>query len=219
VDPKDETYRRILQWDMPDRGDVSAAPVISLAVGLGVPTAVVAFVVGWSALSWTAHRQLILWSAALAGPVVAFAVVAARAGRGPRKRLRTAVLAVLAVSVLMVWVVGLLIGSARPTVVELRSELDHLGVPYPSVPGSETSTGNRFCRKFCVAVARDFRVPRKGQENQVRLFVDALMRAGWQVPQGVDPADTTEVYRGGVKASIGGGVAGGDVQVELTSSS
>jgi len=219
VDPKDEAYRRIRQWDMPERGDVSAGPAISLAVGLAVPTAVVAFLLGWSALSWTPHRQLILWLAALAGPSVGLAVVVVRAGRGPRKRLRTALLAVLAVSVVLAWAVGLLIGSARPTVVELRSELDHLGVPYASVPGSEVTDGNRFCRRFCVSVARDFRVPRSGQENQVQLFVDALMRAGWQVPEGVDPADTTEVHRGLVKASIGGGVAGGDVQVELTSAS
>ena len=217
MDPKDEAYRRILAWDMPDQGDVSAAPAITLAVGLAVPTAVVAFLVGWLALSWTAHRQLIVWVAALAGPAVALAVVAIRAGRGSRKRLRTAVLAVLGVSVVLAWAVSLLIGSARPTVVELRSELDHLGVPYASVAGSEVVEGNRFCRRFCVSVARDFRVPRSGQENQVRLFVDALIAGGWEVPEGVDPADTTELHRGPVKASIGGGVAGGDVQVELTS--
>jgi len=217
VDPKDEARRRILEWDMPDRGDVSAAPAISLATGLAVPTAVVAVLVGWSALSWTAHRQLVVWVAALAAPAVAFAVVAIRAGRGSRKRLRTAVLAVLAGSVVLVWVVSLLIGSARPTVIELRSEHDHLGMPYASVPGSEVVAGNRFCRRFCVSVARDYLVPRSGQENQVRLFVDALIAVGWQLPEGVDPADTTELYRGRVKASIGGGVAGGDVQVELTS--
>ncbi len=68
-----------------------------------------------------------------------------------------------------------------------------------------------------MSVARDYLVPRSGQENQVRLFVDALIAVGWQLPEGVDPADTTELYRGRAKASIGGGVAGGDVQVELTS--
>jgi hypothetical protein len=219
MDPKDDAYRRILDWDMPERGDTSAAPAISWAVGLALPTAVVALTIGWLALGWTPHRRLIVWVAALAGPAVAFATVAVRAGRGPRRRLRTAALAVLGVSLVVGWTVFLLLGSSRPTVVELRAEQDHLGVPYAPVAGSEVVEGNRFCRKFCASVARDYRVPRPGQEDQVTLFIQALLRAGWQVPAGVDPADTTVVERGGVKASVGGGVAGGDVQVELTSSS
>ncbi|HYT25484.1 MAG TPA: hypothetical protein VEP73_03245 [Actinomycetota bacterium] len=217
MDRKDDAYRRILEWDMPERGDTSAAPAISWAVGLALPVALAAFLVGWLALGWTAHRQAIVWLAALAGPAVGLAVVGVRAGRGPWQRLRTALLAVGAAVLVMAWVVGLLLGSSRPTTVELRSELDHLGVPYASVPGSEVAEGNRFCRRFCVSVARDFRVPRSGQENQVTMFIDALVRAGWKVPPGVRQADTTEVLRGGVKASVGGGVAGGDVQVELTS--
>lgn len=199
-DEKRAAYQRILSWDMPDGGDVSAARAITVATWLAVPITVAALVLGWLALDWTAHRAVVTWVAALAGPLVGLATVLATSARGSRRRLRTGLIAVLLEGVLLAWVVVLLLGAARATETELRSALDHLRVPYAAVPGSDQVEGNRRCKPSCTTVSRLYKVPVHRGEDPPTVFLGALARDGWVAPEG-DISQAVSVVKGDVELS------------------
>jgi hypothetical protein len=215
-DQKQAAYQRILSWDMPDRGDVSAARAIVLATWVALPATVVAGVLGWLAFDWTAHRAVVTWVASLAGPALGLATVLALCARGSRKRLRTGLLALLAESVVLVWAVAVLLGSARVTETELRSALDHLRVPYALVPGSEQVEGNRRCKPRCTTVSRTYRVPPRRGEDPPTEFLRALAADGWVPPEGGDVAQSVAVVKGGVEISPGPTATPDEVRVEAT---
>jgi hypothetical protein len=216
-DRKQAAYQRILTWEMPDRGDASAARAITWATWLALPSTVVALALGWLALDWTAHRALVTWLAALAGPAVGLGTVLALCARGSRKRLRTGLLAVALEGLLLAWVVTLLLGSARATETELRSALDHLDVPYQVVPGSERVEGNRRCNPSCTLVARVYRLQVPAGADPPTLFLDALGRDGWQPPEGGDVSRAVSVVKGGVELSPAPTGTADEVRLEATS--
>jgi hypothetical protein len=215
-DGKQAAYQRILSWDMPDRGDVSAARAITLATWLAVAATVVALVVGWLALDWTAHRAVVTSLAAVAGPAVGLATVLALCGRGSRKRLRTGLVVMVLEGLLLSWVVLLLLGSTRATATELRSAFDHLDVPYAMVPGSEQVEGNRRCKPTCTLVARTYRVPAPSGADPPTLFLEALGRDGWVPPEGGDLSKAVAVVKGGIEMSPAPTGAPDEVRVEAT---
>jgi hypothetical protein len=215
-DQKQASYQRILAWDMPDRGDVSAAKAITLATWLAVPTTIVALVVGWLALDWTAHRAVVTSLAALAGPAVGLATVLVLCGRGSRKRLRTGLVAVVLEGLVLSWVVLLLLGSSRPTATELRSAFDHLDVPYAMVPGSEQVEGNRRCKPTCTLVARTYRVQAPAGVDPPSLVLDALGKDGWVPPEGGDLSKAVSVVKGGIQMSPAPTGVADEVRLEAT---
>jgi len=216
-DRRHAAYRRILDWDMPDKGDVSAARAIAVATWLALPTTVVGLVVGWLAFDWTAHRALVTWVAALAGPAVGLAAVLVLVGRGSRRRLRAGLLVVLAEGVLFAWVVTLLLGSSRATEAELRSGLDHVHVPYAVVQGSEQVEGNRRCKPDCTVVSRVYKVPVQRGEDPPTLFLQALGRDGWTPPEGGDVSKAVSVVKGNVELSPAPTANRDEVRLEATS--
>ncbi|HEX6678146.1 MAG TPA: hypothetical protein VF486_24400 [Actinomycetes bacterium] len=216
-DRKQAAYQRILDWDMPDKGDVSAARAIAVATWLALPTTVVGLVVGWLALGWIAHRALVTWVAALAGPVVGLAVVLFLVGRGSRRRLRAGLLAVLAEGVLFAWVVTLLLGSTRATETELRAALDGVHIPYAVVQGSENVEGNRRCKPECTVVSRVYKVPAQRGEDPPTLFLQALARDGWTPPEGGDVSKAVSVVKGNVDLSPAPTSNRDEVRLEATS--
>jgi len=216
-DRKQAAYQRILDWEMPDRGDVSAARAIAVATWLALPTTVVGLVVGWLAFDWIAHRALVTWLAALAGPAVGLATVLVLVGRGSRRRLRAALLSVLVEGVLFAWVVTLLLGSSRATETELRSALDHAHVPYAVVQGSEQVEGNRRCKPSCTIVSRVYKVPVQRGEDPPTLFLQALARDGWVSSEGGDVSKAVSVVKGGVDLSPAPTAKRDEVRLEATS--
>jgi hypothetical protein len=215
-DRKQAAYQRILAWEMPDRGDVSAAKAITVATWLAVPTTIVALVVGWLALDWTAHRAVVTSLAALAGPAVGLATVLVLCGRGSRKRLRTGLVAAVLEGLVLSWVVLLLLGSSRPTETELRSALDHIDVPYAAVPGSEQVEGNRRCKPSCTLVARTYRVQAPRGADPPTLFLQALSRDGWVPPEGGDVSKAVSVVKGGIEMSPAPTGVADEVRLEAT---
>jgi hypothetical protein len=200
-DEKRGAYQRILSWDMRDRGDVSAARAITVATWLTLPVALVALVVGWLALDWTAHRALITWVAALVGPALGLATVLALCARGSRRRLRAGLVVILVEGAVVAWVVLLLLGSARATQTELRSAIDHLDVPYSAVPGSDQVEGSRRCKPACTTVSRVYKVPFHRGEDPPTVFLAALARDGWVAPEGEDISKAVSVVKGNVELS------------------
>jgi hypothetical protein len=216
-DRKQAAYQRILDWDMPDGGDVSAARAIAVATWLALPTTVVGLVVGWLALGWIAHRALVTWVVALAGPAVGLAAVLVLVGRGSRRRLRAALLAVLVEGALFAWVVMLLLGSSRATETELRSALDHVHVPYAAVQGSQQVEGNRRCKPGCTVVSRLYKVPVQRGQDPPTLFLQALARDGWTPPEGGDVSKAVSVVKGNVELSPAPTANRDEVRLEATS--
>jgi hypothetical protein len=215
-DRKQAAYQRILSWNMPDRGDVSAAKAITLATWLAVPTTIVVLVVGWLALDWTAHRAVVTSLAAVAGPAVGLATVLVLCGRGSRKRLRTGLVVMVLEGLVLSWVVLLLLGSTRPTATELRSAFDHLDVPYAEVPGSEQVEGNRRCKPTCTLVARTYRVQAPAGADPPTLFLQALNRDGWEPPEGGDLSSAVSVVKDGIDMSPAPTRVPDEVRVEAT---
>ena len=216
-DEKRAAYQRILSWDMRDRGDASAARAITVASWLALPIAVAALVLGWLALDWTAHRAVVTWVAALAGPAVGLATVLALCARGSRKRLRTGLIAMLLESAVLVWVVLLLLGAARATETELRSALDHIHVPYAAVAGSEQVEGNRRCKPSCTTVSRVYKVPFQRGQDPPTVFLGALARDGWVAPEGADISKAVSVVKGNVELSPAPTGRPDEVRLEATS--
>jgi hypothetical protein len=216
-DRKQAAYQRILDWDMPDKGDVSAARAIVVATWLALPATVLGLVLGWLALDWTAHRAVVLWLAVLAGPAVGLATVLALCAHGSRKRLRTGLIAVLVEGVLLAWVALLLLGSTRATETELRSALDHVQVPYQVVAGSEQVEGNRRCKPSCTIVSRLYRLPDQAGEDPPTVFLRALARDGWVSAEGGDVSQAVSVVKGGVELSPAPTAKRDEVRLEATS--
>jgi hypothetical protein len=218
-DQKKAAYQRILAWEMPDRGDVSAARAIALATWLALPTTVLGLVLGWLAFDWTAHRAVVTWVAALAGPAVGLATVLVLCGRGSRKRLRTGLAAVLVEGALFAWVVLLLLGSSRATETELRSALDHVDVPFQVVQGSERVEGNRRCKPDCTVVSRLYKVEAPRGEDPPTVFLRALARDGWVSPEGGDVSKAVSLAKGNVELSPAPTGNRDEVRLEATSRS
>jgi hypothetical protein len=216
-DDKRAAYQRILSWDMRDRGDVSAARAVTVATWLTLPISVVALVVGWLALDWTAHRAVVTWAAALVGPAVGLATVLALCARGSRKRLRTGLIAILVEGVVVVWVVVLLLGAARATETELRSAIDHIDVPYSAVPGSDQVEGSRRCKPSCTTVSRLYKVPFHRGEDPPTVLLAALARDGWVSPEGEDISKAVSVVKGNVELSPAPTGRPDEVRLEATS--
>ncbi|HEY2958347.1 MAG TPA: hypothetical protein VGM21_09075 [Actinomycetota bacterium] len=216
-DDKRAAYQRILSWDMRDRGDVSAARAVTVATWLTLPISVVALVVGWLALDWTANRAVVTWAAALVGPAVGLATVLALCARGSRKRLRTGLIAILVEGVVVVWVVVLLLGAARATETELRSAIDHIDVPYSAVPGSDQVEGSRRCKPSCTTVSRLYKVPFHRGEDPPTAFLAALARDGWASPEGEDISKAVSVVKGNVELSPAPTGRPDEVRLEATS--
>jgi hypothetical protein len=216
-DQKKATYQRILAWDMPDRGDVSAARAIAVATWLALPTTVLGLVLGWLAFDWIAHRAVVTWVAALAGPAVGLATVLVLCGRGSRKRLRTGLVAVLVEGVLFAWVVLLLLGSTRATETELRSALDHVDIPFQVVQGSEQVEGSRRCKPDCTVVSRVYKLEVPRGEDPPTVFLQALARDGWVSPEGGDVSKAVSLVKGNVELSPAPTARRDEVRLEATS--
>jgi hypothetical protein len=218
-DEKKAAYQRILAWEMPDRGDVSAARAIALATWLALPTTVLGLVLGWLALDWIAHRAVVTWMAALAGPAVGLATVLVLCGRGSRKRLRTGLVTVLVEGALFAWVVLLLLGSTRATETELRSALDRVDVPFQVVQGSQRVEGNRRCKPDCTVVSRVYKVQVPRGEDPPTAFLQALARDGWVSAEGGDVSKAVSVVKGNVELSPAPTGNRDEVRLEATSTS
>lgn len=191
-----------LSYDLtvPDK-DPSAQRGVLFGLAALVAGWLVAVIGGWFALGFMAKPFLVVRGFPLTYVAVCVLAAAWGARRSIRKAQRTAIVAVLAMSLGAGFMAYNTLRNVKPTIPQLKYELDRQTPPGFSVTAEETH-GDRLCRQGCPSVQRVYAAP-ADDPDPVRTFVLRLFANGWEPTSDVDPAMATTARRGSIFVHLG----------------
>jgi hypothetical protein len=192
-----------LSYDLtvPDR-DPSAQRGIVIGLLATVAAWFVVVVGGWFVLGFVSDPALVHRGFPLLMVAVAVGATAWGARRTlPRPR-RNAVLIILAVSSGAALLAANTLTNVKPTIPQVKAQIDDIHLPAGFTVVSETTHGDRFCRHGCPRVDRVYTAP-ADDPDPVKTFVLAMFRQGWKNPSDVPQDLATTAQRGVIFVQVG----------------
>lgn len=192
-----------LSYDLtvPDR-DPSAQRGIVYGLLTTAAAWLLAVVGGWFALGFVKNPGVVHKGFPLAVVLLAVGMTAWGARRTLSRPRRNALLIILAVSSVTALLAHNTLAHVKPTLPQVRHQLDSIDLP----PGfrllSEESHGDRFCRRGCPTVERVYAAP-ETDPDPVRTLILAMFDQGWGRTSDIEPENATTASRGTIFAHLG----------------
>ncbi|HVF05840.1 MAG TPA: hypothetical protein VNA20_13440 [Frankiaceae bacterium] len=192
-----------LSYDVvpPDR-DPSAQRGIILGLLTAVAGWLVATVAGWFVLGFVSDARIVNRGFPLAIVVLALAVAFSATRRTMRRARRNGLLVVLGSALVAAFFATSTLANIKPTLPQVRAELDRVALPEGFRVVSETTSGDRLCRQGCPTVKRVYATP-ANDPDPVRTMVLAMFAQGWEPTSDVPPEQATTAQRETIFVHLG----------------
>lgn len=192
-----------LSYDLtvPDR-DPSAQRGIIIGLLTTAAVWIVAVVGGWFALGFLRDPRMVHRGFPVAIVLIAVGATAWGARRSLSRPRRNAVLVIGGVAAVTALLAYNTLVHVKPTIPQVRHQLDSIDLPAGFRLSTEDAHGDRFCRRGCPTIERVYLAP-ENDADPVRTFVLAMFAQGWSQTSDVPPEMATTARKGTIFVHLG----------------
>ena len=180
-----------------DNRDPSAQRGIILGLLTTVAAWVTAVAGGWCALGTVPDPRSVSRFFPLAIMGIALLVTFATTRETLRRPRRNALIIIGGVSSVVAILAFTTLATIKPTIPQIRQQLDDVPLPDGFRVVSEEKRGDRLCREGCPRVDRVYAAP-ENDPDPVRTVVLAMFANGWEQTSDVEPHLATTARRGSI---------------------
>lgn len=159
-------------------------------------------VAGWFVLGYVSDARLV--SRGIPALILALTLLAAFSGlrRSTPRAQRNGLLTAGAVGTLGALLALMTLTNIKPTLPQVRHQLDSVALPEGFRVVKETTSGDRLCRQGCPTIKRTYVAP-ENDPDPVRTMVLAMFAQGWEQTSDVAPEMATTARHGTIFVHLG----------------